>query len=87
MDANLGGLDLQFCNLLDKYGLTQYVKEPTTIGGYIDDLFITNFPEKVLKLIIHGNDYDTDHYSIEAFVDWTKNKLITPTRKVLILNA
>ena len=81
-DKNLGGLDLQFCVLLDKYGLTQHVKEPTTKSGFIDDLFITNFPDKVSRLVIRGYDYDTDHFTIEAFIDWTKNKLIIPTRKV-----
>ena len=33
LDYNLSGLDLQFCILLDKYGLTQLVKEPTKLGG------------------------------------------------------
>ena len=58
------------------------VKEPTTIGGYIDDLFITNIPDKVSTLVVHGYDYDSDHFTIEVLLDWTKDKLHTPSRLV-----
>ena len=68
--------------LLEQYGLTQLVNDPTTIHRFTDDLFITNIPDKVNKLVIRGYDYDSDHFTIEAFLNWTKNKLLSPKWRV-----
>ena len=81
-NLHLAPQDMQFTTLLEQYGLTQMVHEPTTLTGYIDDLFITSHPDKVNKIFIRGYDYDSDHFLIEALYNWKKNKLIQIKRKV-----
>ena len=81
-NLHLAPQDMQFTTLLEQYGLTQMVREPTTLTGYIDDLFITSFPDQVHKLIIRGYDYDSDHFLIEALIQWNKNKQVQTKRTV-----
>ena len=63
-----------------------HVKELTALGGYIDDLFITSFPEKVTNLVIRGYHYDSDHFTIEVYMNWSKNKILNIKRKVYDIN-
>ena len=72
------------CHILDPDVLV--IAESTTLRGYIDDLFITSFSDKTKKLIIRGYHYDSDHFTIKAFIDWSENKLQLPKRKVDDMN-
>ena len=60
---------IRFNNLLDTYGLTQLVKEPTHKSNHILDVAITRIDENPISSVSVSDPIQSDHKAVTFYLD------------------
>ena len=81
-DKNLPQFSKDFVSLLERFGLIQYNKNPSTKSGNILDLIITNIPNEITSICAGYHPFRSDHFVLSFEINVAYERCPTVTRTV-----